>query len=856
MKKIYLFIPVIIAMSVLSSCAKEEPGNENEEQTDTDVQQPSVVTRSIEFAADAESTKTYIDQKTLVWEETDKVAIFDGVNERANMFSVYDINGASARIKGEVAASSSSYYGVYPYSQANSRGDGTVNITFPDVQTLDGYNVSADGLITIGVSSGTSMPMRNFFSRISFTTDRSFVSATLYSRDGTSIAGKVDVDVNDLSWSGMTDGKSSVTLKSSTPGAPLSPGTYCFTVLPDVSLTGFTIKLVDAEGTSWVALGGKELALDRNGGQDLKTIDARLETVIVHTQEQMNLFEHQLNSHAGAEERSSLEMIHDTYQVIPNSSLVPSDNYDDSGALAPNVDRATYPRLKKMADGRYILFSEGGMTPYEQFYSVSSDLETWSEPRYLYKTSTKASAEGTYRIRYMSSDAAVLPDGRIIAVTASRARNTFAYELGYDCGILMRISSDNASSWSEPVMIYDGYCWEPYPLVLPDGTIQVYFTDVALLDTDGDRVSDDNNSGTSMIESKDGGISWSAKKRVVQQCVGTGRDMLGNTVNVYTDQMPCFRVLNDGTTILGFLEASVPDGAGGEEMMLSVIRNQSLDWSALADDGQTGPSGRQTNVCKGTGGYLSTFPSGEILLSCSRGYHSMKIGNHNGTEFYGGWDGAYLDTDWYQPFAMKGNWGCVETIDGHHAVSLIRHNEEPYEGVMFAQFFLNHDIHAENTLVTVDGVPAEWTGKEALFVGSDSDVQAILRASFREGKLYLLVETVDSGDSGKSVLLSVGTAMNVTVDRNGLVSGPEGVVSAATAGKTADGRKGYVCEIALDVPSLPVSVNVTLSNGDGLSLYAPEDVATWPQIRNPLKEYDGTGVDDATESELDSSFWK
>ena len=209
----------------------------------------------------------------------------------------------------------------------------------------------------------------------------------------------------------------------------------------------------------------------------------------------------------------------------------------------------------------------------------------------------------------------------------------------------------------------------------------------------------------------------------------------------------------------------------------------------------------------------------------------MKIGNHDGTEFYGGWDGNYGNTDWYQPFAVKGNWGSVETIDGHHAVSLIRQNEEPYAGVMFAQFVLNHDITAEDTPVKVDGNSSEWRGDEALFVGSDSDVQTILRASHNAGKLYLLVETVDAGASDVSVNIALGASVRLTVGRNGLVSGPSGAVVAAADGVTAEGRKGYVCEIALDAVELPVSVNVSLSNGDRLSLYAPDDMATWPQIR-------------------------
>ena len=842
MKKVFRMIPAAIVMMSALSCAKQEA----EPEKPTPVEMKPMV-----FSVGGEPVKTYIDGNNVCWKTTDLVAVFDGVNPDANRFEVSDIDGTNAVLRGEVAASSSSYHAVCPYSQALSGGEGVVTISFPSDQPLEGQNVASVALVSIGASTGETMMMKNFFSRVRFTTGKSFLSATLMGLNGEALAGTVDVDMTDMTWSGLKDERSYVTMSDA---QPLAPGTYEFTVLPDVVLKGFVLKIVDVQGVTWMAQSGKDLVLERNSGQDLKNIDGRLTRVTIHTQDQMNVASHWTDSHAGAEKRSSLEMVYDSYQVIPNSSLVPSDSYDDGGSLAPNIDRATYPRLKKMADGRYIMFCEGGMTPYEQFYSISLDLKTWSEPEYLYKTTTRKVTEGTYRIRYMSTDAAVLPDGKIIAVTASRARNAFAYNLGYDCGILMKTSRDNAASWSSAKMIYEGYCWEPYPLVLPDGTIQVYFTDVQLLDSDGDGEPDDNNSGTSMIESKDDGVTWSEKKRISQQYKFQGKDMAGNTVNVYTDQMPCFRVLNDGKTILGFLEASVMEtGAAAETMKMSVVRNSSLEWTALPDNAQTGPSGRLTNICSGTGGYLCTFPSGEVLLSCSRGQHSMKIGNHDGTEFYGGWDGAYLDTDWYQPFDVKGNWGSVEAIDGHHAVSLIRQNEEPYAGVMFAQFVLNHDIHAENSPVTLDGNPSEWQRTEALFVGSDSDAQAIMRASFHEGKLYLLVETVNASDV--SVRITLGTAADITVDGNGLVEGPSGAAAVASSGSTADGRTGYACEISLPVEELPLPVNISLSNGDGFSLYAPEDMTTWPQIRYPLEGLDGVGLDDVEESVLEEGFW-
>jgi len=73
-----------------------------------------------------------------------------------------------------------------------------------------------------------------------------------------------------------------------------------------------------------------------------------------------------------------------------------------------------------------------------------------------------------------------------------------------------------------------------------------------------------------------------------------------NGVKIFTDQMPCFRPLNDGSTIFGFLEARIePSGPQGKsKFMMSIVRNNGFEWKLLGETG-VDPEDRETNVVEG-----------------------------------------------------------------------------------------------------------------------------------------------------------------------------------------------------------------------------------------------------------------
>ena len=319
-----------------------------------------------------------------------------------------------------------------------------------------------------------------------------------------------------------------------------------------------------------------------------------------------------------------------------------------------------YPRIKRMADGRFILFYHGGRFGSRVFCMDSDDLMTWSKPRMLFSPK-KIVIDGEEDIRrFVNPDAVVLPDGDILMVCSYRAERH--YSRGVGGGLMLIRSSDNGKTWSAPQQIYDGMNWEPYLLLLPDGRIQCYFTDAT---------PQCRNSGTSVMVSSDGGKTWSPKIRCSRQFKylydGPHEDYWGT--RIFTDQMPSFRVLKDGKTIIGFLEARLErplSNQGQSYCKMSVVYQDGLDWSDLGEN-TAGPSRRISNVMIGAAGYVSVFPSGEVVLSCNRGGRLwLKLLSEQGTLFPGeqwktGWLDALLEDGGY--------WGSTEVISEDRIVA-------------------------------------------------------------------------------------------------------------------------------------------------------------------------------------------
>lgn len=557
--------------------------------------------------------------------------------------------------------------------------------------------------------------------------------------------------------------------------------------------------------------------------------------VLLHTVKDFCAETETLNSHCGQEVHSVLEPMHEYIQVLDNEflmQLVP-DN-------APKQKVAVYPRIKKMADERYIMFYQGASVASRIFYSFSEDLKTWSDPLLLWGPYNVTTVEGKDVRRFTTADAVVLPDGDILAVCSYRASS--GYKNGIDCGLTLKRSSDNGKTWSSGQVIYEGTNWEPYLLYLPDGTIHCYFTDC---------IPAIKDSGTSLIVSRDGGRTWGEYKKVSRQY-----KYESDGHKIFTDQMPSVRLLNDGKTLCGFFEARLEPDFPAEDassiFKMSLVYNDGFEWKDLGAEGE-GPEDRQTNVFEGAGGYISVFPSGETLISCNiSGSFSMKLGDASARRF----NGRTWATDWLQPFEGRAYWGATEVVSDHEVAGAIY----APTGLNVGKFYLNHAMTAYEESIKLDGDGCEWKQKHLFYLGSDSDSQAIIRASYDKENLYFLIER--KGDfPGNRVYTDIrlhnasveglcdGASVFARVSASGLEecrslksSGKGKAVQGAAVvrkGQTATGEKGSVIELAIPLSVLGVEkggsvmLNATLIGpdlNDGFTGAKERDPATWMKI--------------------------
>ena len=177
----------------------------------------------------------------------------------------------------------------------------------------------------------------------------------------------------------------------------------------------------------------------------------------------------------------------------------------------------------------------------------------------------------------------------------------------------MKRSSDGGHTWGPEQVLHTSVDWEPYPMVLPDGEILVFFTD-----SDWDWAP--NSSGCSLLRSSDGGHTWALQQQAIRQVrgkavaaqrsVGTPRIKADSTRTVFTDQMPVVRILRGTETAMAVTETETPD----HQLSVSLAW-EDYRWPVTLTGEMTGPRKRVKSAFEGSGPYLVQFPSGETVVS-------------------------------------------------------------------------------------------------------------------------------------------------------------------------------------------------------------------------------------------------
>ena len=318
--------------------------------------------------------------------------------------------------------------------------------------------------------------------------------------------------------------------------------------------------------------------------------------------------------------------------------------------------KPAYPRLCLMNDGTYILAWQetipGRSDDNGRYicYALSPDLKTWTPMGCLFSNKMVENVFGQQSERmYSCPEFLNLSDGSLLCVFRYWNLSTYSRIEGRaDNGLVLRRSFDNGRSWSEETEIFHGQCWEPFMLEQSDGRIQCYFSEARSWISSA-------NSGTSMVESLDGGNTWipdlsSRPYRVM-------RKKYWNPTwerFQYTDQMPVGVVLDDN----GKMAFAMEDVDMGNYSLGIVYSPDGGNWKKL-QGADVGPSERIDSLSvNATGPYMVKFPTGEVLVTFTRNKGlewplMYRIGNSSASAFgperkafdRGGWSSACIDSE-------------------------------------------------------------------------------------------------------------------------------------------------------------------------------------------------------------------
>lgn len=177
---------------------------------------------------------------------------------------------------------------------------------------------------------------------------------------------------------------------------------------------------------------------------------------------------------------------------------------------------SAYGRAHRLNDGRLMICYSNTWNGYARF--SNDDGATWTDAKIVvpaYKKDNLSHRMDNPEFAQLSASNPHHP-GRIIYAVNERVKDTKVANKDktvYPFHISISTSDDNGAKWSGLKRLYSSNnvsgCYEPFVLELPDGTVQVYFADETPYASE--KITYQN---ISVIESKDGGDTWGAKRIV------------------------------------------------------------------------------------------------------------------------------------------------------------------------------------------------------------------------------------------------------------------------------------------------------------------------------------------------------
>ncbi|MBQ7269205.1 MAG: exo-alpha-sialidase [Bacteroidales bacterium] len=551
--------------------------------------------------------------------------------------------------------------------------------------------------------------------------------------------------------------------------------------------------------------------------------------------EELNRHAEAPDSHAGETGRSALEVDFRGISYLGEKEL--GYRYLD------------YPRLKILPDGSYFLLyqtrdQERGKNHDGVLSAFSRDGRTWERGPALWEKRPVRDPEGNPDIRYYATaDAIVLQNGDLLAFAQYRLLNgSMKYRKSW--GLAMKRSKDLGKTWSEETELFHDRCWEPFPLQLPNGEIQVYLTHT---NHDWDRQLTD----ITLLRSFDNGETWTTLSPAMRFADGTSRadrksvDMpppQGESTAHFTSQMPAAVLLHDGKTILAAYESVRLEPS--HKLMLSLGWNNASWPQGTLTGTREGPEKIMKNFVGGQAPYLAQFPSGETVLSYCGNFWYIRLADERGK--------GLAKAPFFSPVKLYARWGNLEIENAHliwaTAANVHKDPSEMYlvRDIVLAPMRLNHRIQAPSLSPEIDGDNADWAAvDESFFLGSDSQAQCCFRFAQDKKYLYVCVDCLDRELHAEDMLdlcfsdgKDASTLRKITLAADKDDTGERQGENVKVAMKHYPGE-GYVAEFRIRRDALPIAgkrifFNAILRKGtlkDTFNFRTLDKVDNWFEVK-------------------------
>lgn len=245
MKRIGIIIFAALT-AVLASCSDDAILSDQ----GVDIVQPAPELVPLSISTGTQ-TKTVLSGTTVNWTADDQIAVFDDLHY-LNCFDAVSVSGSSAVFEGKVAAKTTDFYAVYPYTSAIRADEDNIYVNLPMVQEplagsfAEEHNVSiAHGTKAVGDDDVDGVVFENKCALLKFKIPSMFadIAEASFVAENRALVGNMVYSKGSDCFIGTTSGNSKVSLKGQMKGGQ----TYYFVVSPG-EVRGFRLTVKDDSG--------------------------------------------------------------------------------------------------------------------------------------------------------------------------------------------------------------------------------------------------------------------------------------------------------------------------------------------------------------------------------------------------------------------------------------------------------------------------------------------------------------------------------------------------------------------------------------------------------------------------------